>query len=75
MLSRYYGRSDKLPIYIVDSTLGQAVPVDAYSKVYERYRQPTRLTRLYCTPDRITEARALIKKALTSTLLESGAAK
>ena len=52
MLSRYYqkGWADH-PIFVVDRTRARVWRIDEYSKVYERYAQPTHLTRIYCLPE------------------------
>lgn len=61
VLSKYYGASRRgPPIFVVDATLGQAGPIDDYSRIYERYAQPTRLERVYVRPDQVRQARAII---------------
>ncbi|MCA9673266.1 MAG: HD domain-containing protein [Myxococcales bacterium] len=65
VLSRYFGAAEKLdPIYIVNSTLGQATRVESYSKLFQRYHQPTRLARLYCQPKQISAARECLRSCI-----------
>ncbi len=54
VLSKYYGGDDHhvdRPIYVVNRPLKQVHRVDHYSRIYERYAQPTPLVRVYCRPD------------------------
>jgi HD superfamily phosphohydrolase len=61
VLSSYYGPEGvKRPIYVINDALGQAVRMDAYSRIYERYAQPARLFRIYCRPDQAAEARSCV---------------
>lgn len=61
VLSRYYNKGQgPVPIYVINREIKQAVPIDSYSKVFERYAQPTRLTRLYCRPDQVERVRAIL---------------
>ncbi|MBW2736139.1 MAG: HD domain-containing protein [Deltaproteobacteria bacterium] len=57
VLSRYYAVGEQSPIFVLNRQLGRATRVDRYSKLYERYAQPARLTRIYCRPDQVREAR------------------
>ncbi|MEZ4435942.1 MAG: HD domain-containing protein [bacterium] len=61
VLSKYYGAGRRgSPLYVVDAALGQAGPIDDYTRIYERYAQPTRLERIYVRPDQIRRARQII---------------
>ena len=60
VLSKYYGASGGPPIYVVHESIGEAVPIQRYARVYERYAQPTRLTRVYVDPEHTARARALV---------------
>lgn len=60
VLSKYYGSEPAQPIYIVDRALSQARPIDAYSRIYERYAQPTHLVRVYVLPERRSDAHRII---------------
>ena len=64
VLSRYYGADNVHPIYVVNVKLGQATPIERYSKVYERYSKPTRLTRLYCEPKQLRTAERCLQDVL-----------
>jgi HD superfamily phosphohydrolase len=65
VLSRYYLRAAiKEPIYVTNLALGRATRIDSYSKLFERYAQPARLTRVYCRPDQVKEARASLRDLL-----------
>ena len=63
VLSRYYA-ADFVgdPIYVSNRGLGRVTRVDNYSKLFSRYRQPTRLTRLYCRPDQLAAAKACLAR-------------
>ena len=64
-LSRYYLRGAvQEPLYVKNEALGRATRVDSYSKLFERYAQPARLTRIYCRPDQVKEARASLRQML-----------
>ena len=61
VLSKYYrGNSPSNPIYVIDHTLGRAVPVDEYTQIFERYAQPARLVRVYVRPDQTERARHVV---------------
>lgn len=61
VLSKYYDADGvKRPIYVINRAVGLAVPMDAYSRIYERYAQPARLFRIYCRPDQTAEARRCV---------------
>ncbi|MFH1130649.1 MAG: HD domain-containing protein [Pseudomonadota bacterium] len=63
ILSRYYGNGDpKTTIFVVNKTLGRAIRLEEYSKLFERYAQPTRLTRFYCHPDHMEQAKKCLEK-------------
>jgi len=61
VLSRYFGAAAEQPIFVLHEALGQATRIDRYSKVYQRYAQPTRLSRLYCRPDQAEATRACVR--------------
>ena len=62
VLSKYYGMGvmTGLPIYVRNEPLRQAMPIENYSRIYERYQQPTPLTRVYCHPDQQEVARKVL---------------
>lgn len=60
VLSKYYGSEPAQPIYVVDRALSQARPINAYSRIYERYAQPTHLVRVYVLPEKRRAAQAII---------------
>lgn len=61
VLSRYYGAGSAAPIFVINRALHQAIPVQSYSRVFERYAQPARLIRLYCDPQAADRARELMQ--------------
>lgn len=62
VLSRYFRSSvAKNPIFVLNKTMDQVSPIEEYAKVFERYAQPARITRLYCEPDQLKLARSLIR--------------
>ncbi|MCC6747491.1 MAG: HD domain-containing protein [Deltaproteobacteria bacterium] len=65
VLSRYYGNGRAaLPIFVINRPLGWATPVEAYSKLYERYAQPARLTRVYSRPDQVPQAQECLRRVV-----------
>lgn len=69
VLSKYYGMGATAggpPIYVRNDALRQAVPIESYSRIYERYQQPTPLTRVYCHPDQQERARQVLAEAVTA---------
>ncbi|MFN3196995.1 MAG: HD domain-containing protein [Bradymonadia bacterium] len=66
-ISAYFGRGDhgNRPLFAVNRAAGQAMPVNAYSKLYERYAQPTRLSRIYCRPEHTHAARDVVRPWLS----------
>lgn len=62
VLSKYYGLGGTtgLPIYVRNEALRQATRIDAYSRIYERYDEPTPLNRIYCHPDQQELARRVL---------------
>jgi HD superfamily phosphohydrolase len=66
VLSKYYGMATpgSLPIYVRNEPLRQAMPIDSYSRIYERYQQPTPLNRVYVHPDQ----QALGRRVLASVV-------
>lgn len=66
LISSYYGRPERpASIYVINRAIDRATPVDSYSKLYERYAQPARLTRVYCRPDQVDGARACLRRVLS----------
>jgi HD superfamily phosphohydrolase len=66
VLSKYYGMEGMtgLPIYVRNEPLRQAMTIDAYSRIYERYQQPTPLTRVYCHPEQMDLARQVLSSVI-----------
>ena len=64
VLSRYYSRASHAPIFVINRALERARRVDHYSKLFERYAQPARITRIYCRPDQVPLARSCLKTVL-----------
>lgn len=63
ILSKYSVRSRaEKPIYMVHRSLDQAVPLDRYAKVYDRYAQTIPRQRVYCAPERHADARKVVAK-------------
>lgn len=63
VLSHYYGSGIVAanPIFVVNRALRRASRIDSYSKLFARYAQPTRLTRLYCRPDQLGAAQDCLR--------------
>ncbi len=61
VLSKYYGGPSARPMFIINEALPGAVPVERYSRIFERYRQPTPLIRIYCRPDQADLARRCLE--------------
>ena len=64
VLSRYYGSGEHHPIYVVNTSLDEVTPIESYSKLYERYRQPSALLRVYCEPSQHAQAKRCLKTVL-----------
>lgn len=63
ILSKYsVGTRAEKPIYVVHRSLAQAIPLDRYAKVYERYAQAILRQRVYCDPERHAEAKAVVAR-------------
>ncbi len=67
VLSKYYGRGavDR-PIYVVNRALRQVHRIDEYSRIYERYAQPTKLVRIYCRPDQLQRGQGIVSAFIPS---------
>lgn len=61
VLSKYFDRADKQPIFVVSSSSTKPVPLEAYTPLYERYQTPSTMRRVFVDPDRRSEARAILK--------------
>jgi HD superfamily phosphohydrolase len=66
VLSKYYGMDapGSLPIYVRNEPLRQAMPIDSYSRIYERYQQPTPLSRVYVHPDQQVRGREVLARVV-----------
>jgi len=66
VLSKYYGMDapDALPIYVRNEPLRQAMPIHSYSRIYERYQQPTPLNRVYVHPDQQALGRRVLESVV-----------
>ncbi|MEE2787987.1 MAG: phosphohydrolase [Myxococcota bacterium] len=65
VLSKYYlGRGVAHPIYVVHKQLKRVRPMSSEARIYERYRQPVQLIRVYVRPDQQTSARRLLDSFL-----------
>jgi len=64
VLSKYFDRVDKQPIFVVASSSSKPVPLEEYTPLYERYRKPATMRRLFVDPDKRHEARALLKSLI-----------
>lgn len=62
VLSKYYGMDNPAPaIFVRNEALRQTTRIDTYSRIYERYRQPTPLNRIYCHPEHQDRARQVLR--------------
>ena len=69
VLSKYFGTTNKKPIYVVTGS-GQVVPLEQYTPLYARYAAPALLQRVFVEPSKRVEAKAI----LASLLCEPSAA-
>lgn len=64
VLSKYFGKQrepqSRAPLYVLDTSLDRRTPVESYTELYERYAKPMELSRIYCEPDRLDDARAIV---------------
>jgi hypothetical protein len=61
VLSKYFDRVDKQPIFVVASSSSKPVPLEEYTPLYERYRKPATMRRIFVDPDKRHDARAVLK--------------
>ena len=60
-LSKYFKKRDKVfPLMVIEPELGRARRIEEYTPLYERFQDSVALTRVYCRPDQLTEARGLL---------------
>jgi HD superfamily phosphohydrolase len=64
VLSKYFGKTDKRPIYVVTGN-GQKVPLEQYTPLYARYAAPALLQRVFVDPARRQEAKAVLASLLS----------
>jgi len=68
VLSKYFlGSSVDLPIYVINRQLDHISPMAEQTRIYERYRQPVQLQRVYVAPEQQSKARTIVKKVLGSS--------
>jgi HD superfamily phosphohydrolase len=61
VLSKYFDREDKQPIFVVaSSSSSKPVPLEAYTPLYARYKTPATMRRIFVDPDRRHDARAIL---------------
>ncbi len=62
VLSKYYlGSGTHQPIFVVNRQLQTVTPISENARVYERYKQPIQLIRIYTHPDHQRRAREILK--------------
>ena len=65
VLSKYYLGSDKHhAIYVVNRQLETVTPIAEKTQIYERYKKPTQLQRVYVHPSQQSEARQILKRLI-----------
>ncbi len=60
VLSKYFDREDKQPIFVVASSSTKPVPLEEYTPLYARYKTPATMRRVFVDPDRRADARAIL---------------
>ena len=67
VLSKYYlSAKDENTMYVVNRQLDLVRPLASETEIYERYKKPTQLQRIYVRPDQQRQARRIIKALLTA---------
>jgi uncharacterized protein len=62
ILSKYFKkRCDTFPLLVVEPERGRVSRVEDYTPLYRRFVDVVALTRVYCRPDQLEQARQLIK--------------
>lgn len=64
VLSKYYGGAGADAIVVLNEALRQAYPIQQYSRIYERYAQPTPLVRIYSRPEHAERARQVLAESI-----------
>lgn len=62
VLSKYFDDGKDPSLFIVDASTGRLTEVSKYTPLYQRYRGPARLFRLYVRPDQAAVAKGLMAK-------------
>ncbi len=62
ILSKFFSSNCGHSLYVYDHDVQMATPVAEYTPLYHRYAQAVRLTRFYCQPEQIKEARDLVSR-------------
>jgi HD superfamily phosphohydrolase len=61
-LSKYFRKRDKVfPLVVIEPELGRVKRIEEYTPLYERFNQAVALSRVYCKPEQLGDARPLIK--------------
>ncbi len=67
VLSKYYlGAGTHHPIFVVNRQLQKITPIADNARVYERYKQPIQLVRIYAHPDHQRTARGILRGMIGS---------
>ncbi len=61
ILSKYFGKRDTtFPLLVNEKVRGKVTRIEEYTPLYERFSDPIAVSRVFCEPSRIKEARALL---------------
>ena len=69
-LSKYYGNDTAEKLFVLDGA-GQAMPIENFTPLYERYERPAVLTRVFVDPDQRSKARKILAALLDERRLEA----
>jgi hypothetical protein len=61
VLSKYFKKREKVyPLLVVEPELGRVSRIEEYTPLYRRYEDVVALSRVYCEPEQLRRARALL---------------
>jgi HD superfamily phosphohydrolase len=69
-LSKYWGSESGAKLFVLDGA-GQAMPIEDFTPLYERYERPAVLTRVFVDPDQRSKARKILAALLDERRLEA----
>ncbi len=64
MLSKYFRKRDKtFPLLVIEPEIGRVSRIEDYTPLYRRFDETVALSRVYCRPEQLDRARALLPKS------------